>query len=441
MYVIKSNNFLMKKVILGSGILATQLNKVTNWDIISRKKNNIDASNFENWKHLLNSYDIIVNCIANTDTYSDNKEEHWNTNYKFVSELVDYCNDFNKKIVHISTDYVYTNSIENASEGDIPIHGNNWYSYTKLLADGYIELKSNNYLICRGTHKPKPFPYKKAWIDQFGNFDYVDVIGDLIINLINKEATGLYNIGTNSKSMFELASFTNKEVLPDRKSNNIPSDTTMSTEKLKNIFQTKEVVISAYNRDYSWIKKLNKDIKKSIYRKGDLLLDGEIKIEPNVGRDVHTFFYHLYHRYDNLSDLTYFSQDYYEDHVNNYLELMNGDINMLNNNAIEKIENSCWFFNTQFKMAIDCNNFGNPHDSNLNLKNLWDKIFNIDSPNIYRFTPAGHFVITKEHARKIPRDIYKKILDILETEYRSPWEVERLEPYIFINNYKDLCIK
>ena len=33
-----------------------------------------------------------------------------------------------------------------ASENDIPIHGNNWYSYTKLLADAYIELKSKNYL-------------------------------------------------------------------------------------------------------------------------------------------------------------------------------------------------------------------------------------------------------------------------------------------------------
>lgn len=431
----------MKKVIIGSGLLATQLNKVTNWDVISRKKDNIDASDFQNWKNLLNSYDVIINCIANTDTYSDNKKLHWDINYKFVAELIDYCNEFNKKIVHISTDYVYTNSIENASEDDIPIHGNNWYSYTKLLADGYIELKSNNYLICRGTHKLKPFPYERAWIDQFGNFDYVDVISDLIVELINKDATGLYNIGTNVKSIFELAISTNKEVLPSIKPDNIPNNTTMNIDKLNSISKTKEVVISAYNRDYSWIKNLNKDIKTTIYRKGDLLLDGEIKIEPNVGRDVHTFFYHLYHRYDTLSDITYFSQDYHEDHVNNYLELMNGDINMLNNNAIEKIENDCWFFNTHFKMAIDCDNSGNPHDSGLNLKNLWDKIFNINSPTHFKFTPAGHFAITKEHARKIPKEIYKKIIDILETEAKSPWEIERLEPYIFINNYKDLCIK
>lgn len=223
----------MKKAILGSGILASDINEKTKWDIISRKKHNIDAINFKNWRHLLDDYNVIINCIANTDTYSTNKQEHWDINYRFVSDLVDYCNSFNKKLVHISTDYVYTNSVDNASEDDIPIHGNNWYSYTKLLADAYIELKSNNYLICRGTHKANPFPYEKAWVDQFGNFDYVDIISELIINLINNDSNGLYNIGTASKSMFELANITNPKVIPTRKNKDVPSNTTMSINKLE----------------------------------------------------------------------------------------------------------------------------------------------------------------------------------------------------------------
>lgn len=240
----------MRKVILGSGLLASELNKITGWETISRKENNIDALHFENWKHLLDSYDIVINCIANTNTYSINKEEHWNINYKFVSELVDYCNQFNKKIVHISTDYVYTNSVENASENDIPVHGNNWYSYTKLLADAYIELKSKNYLICRGTHKPKPFPYERAWKDQVGNFDYVDVIASLIINLINKEATGLYNIGTNKKSMLELACITNKKVISDLKPIDVPSNTSMNVNKLKNIGKkNNKIIMDHYYQD------------------------------------------------------------------------------------------------------------------------------------------------------------------------------------------------
>jgi len=428
----------MNALILGDGILGSEIRKKTKWDFLSRRKDGIDALSFKDWENLLNDYDVVINCIANTDTYSEEKSGHWMVNYSFVSNLVDYCNATNKKIVHISTDFVYGNSVSNASENDIPIHAGNWYSYTKLLADAYIELKSREYLICRGSHKPSPFPYEKAWVDQFGNFDYVDIIADFIISLININATGLYNIGTGVKSVFELANKTNKNVIPFRKSSATPADTTMNISKLKNKFQSKEVVISAFSRNYDWIKKLNKDTKVTVYRKGDLILDGEIKIQKNVGRCVHTFFYHLYNRYETLSDLTYFSQDYHEDHVANYIELMNGSLEILNENAIEKIDDNCWFFNTQFNAAIYCNNEGNPHDYGLNLSNLWRRIFNTMPPNIYRFTPAGHFAITKEHATKISRDVYKKIIDILESENRAPWEVERLEPYIFINNYKDL---
>ena len=164
----------MQIVVLGDGLLGSEIVNQTGWDYISRKKDNIDFTDIDSWWELLLPYDTIINCIAYTKTYDTNKKLHWDVNYKAVSVLVDYCNTHNKKLVHISTDYVYTNSVNEASEEDVPVHGNNWYSYTKLLADAYIELKSKNYLICRETHKPNPFPYEIAWIDQIGNFDYVN---------------------------------------------------------------------------------------------------------------------------------------------------------------------------------------------------------------------------------------------------------------------------
>jgi dTDP-4-dehydrorhamnose reductase len=229
-------------VILGNGLLGSEIHKQTGWDIVSRKENSFDITQPDTFFSYFidifdgvavsRKYDVIVNCIANTNTYSINKEEHWNVNYKGVADLVDFCNQWNIKLVHISTDYVYTNSINEVSENDIPIHGNNWYSYTKLLGDAHIELKSNDYLICRGTHKPKPFPYEKAWIDQTGNFDYVDVISKLIIQLIESNSTGIYNVGTHIKSIFELASQTSKVKIAFRTSE-VPGNTTMNINKLK----------------------------------------------------------------------------------------------------------------------------------------------------------------------------------------------------------------
>lgn len=224
----------MKVLVLGDGLLGSEIVKQTNWDYISRKKNGFDIT-----KNDFNfyGYDVIINCIAFTNTYSNDRESNWNINYKAVANLVDYCNQFNIKLVHISTDYVYTNSNSDASENDIPIHGNNWYSYTKLLADAYIELKSNNYLICKGTHKPNPFPYEKAWNNQWGNFDYVDVIASLIINLVMSNNFGIFNIGTEFKSMFDLAKITNKNVISAAKPEYVPNNTSMNVSKLKKLIK------------------------------------------------------------------------------------------------------------------------------------------------------------------------------------------------------------
>jgi dTDP-4-dehydrorhamnose reductase len=233
----------MKVVVLGDGLLGTEIIKQTKWDFISRRKDGFDITKPSTFTPLLieshegviftPKYDVIVNCIAYTNTYSSSRELNWNTNYKGVADLVEFCNKWNIKLIHVSTDYVYTNSVSNASENDVPIHGNNWYSYTKLLADAYIELKSNNYLICRETHKPHPFPYEKAWVDQVGNFDYSDTIASIIIKLVESDAVGVFNIGTDLKSVFDLAQQTKFEVEPALKPSSVPSNTSMNTDKLE----------------------------------------------------------------------------------------------------------------------------------------------------------------------------------------------------------------
>ena len=231
----------MKVLVLGDGLLGSEIIKQTNWDYISRKKDGFDITKDE---FNFYGYDVIVNCIAYTNTYSNDKESNWNINYKAVADLADYCNNYNIKLVHISTDYVYTNSVSNASEEDIPIHGNNWYSYTKLLADAYIELKSSNYLILRESHKPNPFPYDNAWINLVGNFDYVNTIANIIINLIKLEQNGIINVGTELKTIYDLAIQTNKNVKATFKPEQAPEDVSLDLTKLKNILNERSNNIS-----------------------------------------------------------------------------------------------------------------------------------------------------------------------------------------------------
>ena len=217
-------------VVLGDGLLGSEIVKQTNWDCLSRKKDNIDFTDVNSYFDLLKNYKVILNCIACTDTYSDNKDLHYNVNYKYVVKLARYCEIHNKKLIHISSDYVYSNNTNTPSETDVPHYADNWYSYTKLLGDNAVQVESDNNLVIRCTHKPTPFPYNKAWVDQVGNFDYVDIISSLIIKAINKQFTGLYNIGTDVKSMYDLAAQT-AEVEKINAPSEVPKNLSMSIDK------------------------------------------------------------------------------------------------------------------------------------------------------------------------------------------------------------------
>lgn len=221
-------------LILGDGLLGSELVKQSGLDYISRKKDNFDINNISLLidKRLPN---IIINCIANTDTYSKEKDNHWNVNCVFLDNLIDYCNLNKIKLIHVSTDYIYAGSVSNANETDVPVHCNNWYGYTKLVGDALVQLRAHEHLIIRCTHKPIPFPYDSAWINQIGNFDYVNVIASLIIELIKTGVTGVYNVGTDTKTMYELAMRTIPSVGKSFVPEYVPRDQSMNVMKMKSV--------------------------------------------------------------------------------------------------------------------------------------------------------------------------------------------------------------
>lgn len=227
----------LNAVVLGDGLLGSEIVRQTHWDYISRRKDKLDVSITDTYYNLILPYDIVVNCIANTDTYSNDKESHWLVNYKFVNDLISFCNTENKKIVHISTDYIYTYSKPNATEEDVPVHNVTWYGYTKLLSDGLVQLLSKDYLLCRCGLKPTPFPYEKAWNDQIGRFDYVDKIASLIIQLIDKKASGVYNVGTDIKSIYDLAKMTKPDVERIISPTYVPKDLTIDISKMMSVIK------------------------------------------------------------------------------------------------------------------------------------------------------------------------------------------------------------
>ena len=200
-------------LILGDGELGSEIQKQTYWDCRSRKRDGVDFTNIITYYNYLKNYSVILNCIGYTNTYDEDKTKSFEINYKGVVDLANACEFLNIKICQISTDYLYANSNHPSSEETPPSNAANWYSYYKMCADAYVQLK-NKYLIARCSFKPSPFPYLRAITTQIGNFDYTNVIAEQIIYLINNDANGVYNIGTEIKNIYSLAIQTKPDVIP-----------------------------------------------------------------------------------------------------------------------------------------------------------------------------------------------------------------------------------
>ena len=225
---------------------------------------------------------------------------------------------------------------------------------------------------------------------------------------------------------------------------------------------TKEIVVAAYDKDLSWMDRLSSDVKRTIYRKGMRTENtNEVFIEPNLGRCVHSFFNHIYMNYDNLSDYTFFAQDFPFDHWENLVEIINTTISedvvyqkFLSEHSTLTIGGYYGYhFNTIGSMwqmplsqqfghgrVLACLSNGHPHDHNPNIDvdKYWDILFDHTKPNYYEFMPGGHFGITKDHIRLRSRELYRKITELLVDDQTSPWMIERLECYIFNSKYKTI---
>ena len=81
----------MKVLILGDGLLGSELHRQTGWDIVSRKRETLDIDNPEGLGNLIKNYDTVINCIAHTQSYSLNQAIHRDINYRFAVSVSNIC--------------------------------------------------------------------------------------------------------------------------------------------------------------------------------------------------------------------------------------------------------------------------------------------------------------------------------------------------------------
>ncbi len=218
-------------IIGGGGLLATELKKVSP-EVTLIKKKVVDVTKPSTFKHL-DLFDTIIHTAALIDNTNilGNEINYIDTNIVGTANLTNYCITMGKRLIYISTDYVYDGTGDHKEDG--PLNPYNLYAWSKLGGECSVRFLENHVII-RTSFGKTEFPYPKGFNNLYSSKDYVDIIAPLIMEVVNnREFRGTINVGTERKSLYQYALTRNKEVypssLPDTK------DFSLNLDKLKKL--------------------------------------------------------------------------------------------------------------------------------------------------------------------------------------------------------------
>ena len=238
-----------------------------------------------------------------------------------------------------------------------------------------------------------------------------------------------------------------------------------------------DIVVARYNEDISWTKKYQPNI--IIYNKGDDHIDSSIPL-PNVGRESHTYLYHIISNYNQLADRTVFVQGgqpsfgysgtgkgghlysnyYFDDYIYGH-----GDPELIVTSAVStdleklyirkgynKYQNidrpiskmplnniqDHWLSPTSFThFRTYLQQLKSSQKGNHNLKSFWKKYIsnNYPLPPILYYNQGAQFSVSRRVIQRKGLDYYRQLIQELEHDI-NPYQgyyLEWLWPYILHN--------
>lgn len=182
-------------------------------------RSEVDATNLNSLEKTMKSLqpNTVVNCIGliNKKIGINNLEEALEINGKFPHHLAKNCRGHKARLIHFSTDCVFSGLSGNYSEEDIP-DSEDWYGMTKLA--GEVNLPNtltirtsligpeygNKYGLLEWflSQKGKVDGYTRAIFSGFPTIEMARIISDFIIP--RTDITGLFHISSKPISKYDL---------------------------------------------------------------------------------------------------------------------------------------------------------------------------------------------------------------------------------------------
>ncbi|XP_038053583.1 uncharacterized protein LOC119726035 [Patiria miniata] len=192
-----------------------------------------------------------------------------------------------------------------------------------------------------------------------------------------------------------------------------------------------EFVVAHYNEKLDWLKPIAN--RSHVYHKGkdkrppfDVYKWEEL---PNVGREPHTFLYHIIANYDNLADLTVFLHGHgtYVDKGYCFPKptyfLTNAKNNLF---CIEKPPIRTWGRLNHFGKWLSALRKGKMRKARFTLGEFYEAVFGAKHPETAPKCLAGCFSATREMIRQHPVSLYQRAIFFVDN-HSNPEESHYME--------------
>lgn len=189
-----------------------------------------------------------------------------------------------------------------------------------------------------------------------------------------------------------------------------------------------EVVVARYAENLNWLGNLPTGLRLTVYDKSENALAPSSQVFdsasgnrstslPNIGREAHTYLYHIVNRYDSLTEWTVFCQGKPFDHAYDFKKTLRrfaddpASIYHLTTNSFvwlgHLIDTDDDQGNRLFRSWSK-----NEDGRGLDLRGFHQTLFGSDGPTLYTFVLGAQFAVHRDVIRHRPLPFYERALAI-----------------------------
>lgn len=214
--------------LVGSRVIELLKNK---YEFISiDRSNGFDITDHSTLEKIQDNFDIFLHLAAYTNVDGaevdrDLKEESaaWKLNVSGTKNIIEVCKKLHKKIIYVSTEFVFDGEKGEYAEIDVP-NPINWYGQTKFAGEKMVQTSSLSYMILRlsspyRSEFEKKNDFMRAMKSKLENSKeimgvtdhtftptFIDDFANAVDILISNNAEGIYHVvGSDFLSPFDAA--------------------------------------------------------------------------------------------------------------------------------------------------------------------------------------------------------------------------------------------